>query len=423
MKIKLFFLVYFLLFIPRISITQSVFSLSGYYKNYFAAIDLPKYRSSDSPVVLNEPPLGWVNNRLRLQLSYHINSNISSTAAYDFAPRIQDPALFEQQLIILPVDPLSYRFTDIPKQLYPSEGEDVSSFVIFQNLDRFYFSIRLSTMDFFIGRQAIAWGTARAINPTDIIAPFAFYELDTEDRIGIDAIRLRIPLGFMGELDSGYIFGENFEFEKSAYYIRSKFYAMMTDFTVLLLGFRTNFLVGFDIARSIGGAGFWFETAYVFVDVFSNHSVREEDNYWRLSTGMDYSINEKTYGFIEFHFNGAGSTNPADYLTNYSKKAYTEGSVYLTGKYYIAPGIIYQITPLLSINGISFFNITDPSLYLAPQFEYNISENIYLSGGIYLGIGKKPEFRYTSTDTLDLRYLSEFGSYPNLFFTSFRIYF
>jgi hypothetical protein len=423
MKKKILPLIYLLLFIPRISLNQSFFSVSGYYKNYFTAIDLPKYKSSDFPVVVNEPPLGWVNNRLRIHMLCHINSNISFTAAYDFAPRVQDPALFEKQFIILQVDPLSYRFTDIAKQLYPSEGENVSSFAIFQNLDRFYFSIRLSAIDLFFGRQAIAWGTARVLNPTDIIAPFAFYELDTEDRIGIDAIRLRIPFGFMGELDSGYIWGKNFKFEKSALYARSKFYTMMTDFSTLLLVFRNNFLMGFDIARSIGGAGFWFETAYVFIDAFSNHSKREEENYWRLSTGMDYSINEKTYGFIEFHCNGAGSTNPSDYIANYSKTAYTEGSVYLTGKYYITPGISYQITPLLIVNGISFINITDPSLYLAPQLEYNISENIYLSGGIYLAIGNKPEFTYRDADTFNLKYLSEFGSYPNLFFTSFRVYF
>ncbi len=413
----------FLIIFCHLIFSQSTFSINGYYKNYFTAIDLPKYKSASSPLIINQPPLGWVNNRLRLNIFYRIESNLSFTLAYDFSPRIQDPLLFESQPIILPVDPSSYRFADFNRRLYPSEGEEVSSFGIFQNLDRAYFSLRLKAADLFIGRQAIAWGSARVINPTDVIAPFAFYELDTEDRIGVDAIRIRVPMGFMGEFDTGYIFGKDLHFNQSALYIRSKVYLSQSDLSVLLLGFRNNLLLGIDIARAIGGAGFWLETAYVFLKAFKNYDEGKKDNYLRLSTGIDYSLGEKTYVFLELHFNSAGSTNPEDYLSNFVKPAYTEGTVYLTGKYYMAPGIMYQITPLIILNGIAFFNFTDPSLYLAPAIEYNLSENIYISGGIYLGIGKNPQFSGSFNDFSNINYRSEFGAYPNIYFTSFRIYF
>jgi hypothetical protein len=411
-----------LLFVFQTTLSQSASSINGYFKNYSAAIDLPTFRSSTSNLLINQPPLGWVNNRLRLTIYYQIHSNLSFSGAYDFAPRIQDPSLFGDQPLIVPVDPSAYRFADLDRQLYPSENNQVESFAIFQNLDRAFFSLRTSFTDLFIGRQAIAWGSARVVNPTDIFAPFAFYELDSEDRVGVDAIRARIPAGFMGELDAGYIFGKDFQFDKSAFYFRGKIYTMETDISSLILSFRENLLIGIDVARSIGGAGFWLESAYVFTKVLKDHSNNINKDYFRLSCGSDYSFGDKTYAFFEFHFNGAGSTNPKDYVENFSKIPYTEGAVYLTGKYYLAPGMSYQITPLIIFTTIGLFNLNDPSIFFTPLIEYNISENIYLSGGIYFGVGKTALFT-EDRNGLDISYQSEFGSYPNLYYTSFRIYF
>jgi hypothetical protein len=109
-------------------------------------------------------------------------------------------------------------------------------------------------------------------------------------------------------------------------------------------------------------------------------------------------------------------------VENFSKIPYTEGAVYLTGKHYLAPGINYQITPLIIFTTVGFFNLNDPSLFATPLIEYNISEDIYVAGGIYFGIGETPLFMEDGNE-LELTYQSEFGSYPNLYYTSFRIYF
>ena len=63
----------------------------------------------------------------------------------------------------------------------------------------------------------------------------------------------------MGEIDTGYIFGSDFDFDKSAVFLRTQLNAVETDFSVLLLEFQKDLLVGLDIARGIGGAGFWLE--------------------------------------------------------------------------------------------------------------------------------------------------------------------
>ncbi len=396
-----------LLTILLFGVANAEFRVSGYYKNFFTAFDSP----------LPETPVtGVVVNRLRLNLSYAPTDSFSFAFAYDFTPRVQDPSLFSQSPFAIGTASSRYRVADFDSLLYPGKDEPMGSVGIYHNLDRAAVQFSTDFADISIGRDAIAWGAARIINPTDVVAPFNYDQLDTEDRVGVDAVRIRIPVGILGEVDTGYIFGTNFDFDKSAIFLRTQLNAAETDFSILLLEFQRDLLVGLDIARGIGGAGFWLETAYVFTDPFDDGRIASDD-YLRTSFGLDYSFSGETYAFIEYHFNGAGTDKPDNYLTNLDRSAYTRGGVYLLGVHYLAPGISHQLTPLIGISGQMLFNLSDPSTWIAPQIAYNIAEDIHLSVGGFISLGKRPK----DDDLTQLP--SEFGSYPNLFFSSFRVYF
>jgi len=398
----------FLIMLPTIGLSNDEFQIGGYYKNFFTIIDLP---------YPNEPVIGAVVNRLRLNLAYAPTDRLSFDLSYDFAVRIQDPSLFSDLPVGVTIDSPSYRVADLDSPVYPDENDSVGSFGSFQNLDRALVQFSTDFVDISIGRQAIAWGSARVINPTNLLAPYTYNELDTEDRIGTDAIRIRIPVGVMGELDAGYVFGQDFEFDKSAFFFRGQLNAAETDFSALLLGFREHIMVGFDVARGIGGAGFWFEGAYVYLNTFDDVD-GDADNYLQASVGLDYSFSRATYGLIAYHFSGAGAKRPEDYRTNATQPAYTDGAVYLMGRHYLAPGLIFQITPLITLSGQMLWNISDLAALIAPQLEYNLAQDIYLAVGGFKGIGKRP-----NGDIAEEQFRSEFGEYPNLFFSSFRIYF
>ena len=388
--------------------TNAKLQVSGYYKNFSTGL---------APPLPDEPIIGAVNNRLRLNLAYAPIDTLSFDLAYDFAPRIQDPSLFSESPIVAATDSLHYRVADFDSTIYPDENDPVGSFGLFHNLDRASIAYGADFGDITIGRQAIAWGSARVVNPTDVIAPYAYNQLDTEDRIGVDAIRVQVPIGVLGEFDTGYVFGENLAFEKSAFFLRSQLNAVETDFSISLLGFREHLMTGFDIARGIGGAGFWLEAAYVYANAFDSENPNAE-NYLRASIGLDYSFGGRAYGFIEYHFSGAGAQEPEDYLGNLDRPAYTDGAVYLMGRHYFVPGLTFQITPLISLSGVVLSNVSDPSLFPSLQVEYNFAQDIYLSAGGFIGIGKRPE-----TEDEETQFRSEFGGYPTLFFSSFRIYF
>ena len=382
---------------------------------------LPAYKLADTTI--NEPDLGAVNNRVRLKLSLYPSSQLSFHFAYELSPRIQDPMLFTENALFSGIKPLEYRVDDFRERIYPRAEDPTSNFGLFHNLDRFFMTIKTEYADIFIGRQAIAWGNARVINPTDIIVPFAFNELDKEERRGVDAVRVRIPLGMMDELDLGFVAGRNFDSDKNAFFLRGKIYKFQTDISALLVAFRKHLLIGLDLARAIGGAGFWLETAYVMPHYFKGANKIEEKNYLRASIGLDYSLNSKTYSFAEYHFNSAGSSNPESYTNLFASSAYRDASVYLMGKHYINIGTSYQLSPLIPFTGMVICNLSDWSFVLAPFLEYNIAENIYLAAGSYIGLGKKPEIILGPQVPHLLLLRSEFGTYPDMLFTSFRVYF
>ncbi len=398
--------VFCLILIFQVNIVTADLNIGGYYKNFFTTLDLPQD---------NEPLIGAVVNRVRVNLSYVPTDVISLSLSYDISPRIQDLSFFSNSPFAVGISSSRYRISKSDSLIYPVDDDPIGNVGIYHNLDRASLNYSTEYADISIGRDAIAWGSARIINPTDVVAPFSFDQLDTEDRVGVDAIRIRIPIGVLGEVDTGYVIGENFDYDKSALFLRTQLNAIETDFSISLIQFQRNLLAGIDITRGIGGAGFWLETAYVFTEPLMDMN-SASDNYLRSSIGLDYSFNGSLFTFIEYHFNGAGTLNPDNYIDNLSQPAYMVGGVYLFGVHYLAPGMSYQLNPLINMGGQILFNMSDQSATIIPQVSYNVAEDLHISVGGLLSIGKRP---------IDNQFglQSEFGSYPNLFFSSFQMYY
>ncbi len=401
-----------------VSLHPGELNFSGYYKSFFNLM-IPK-SISFAGEELDIADLGMYSGKLRLKMFYRASDRLSFSAEYELTPSILDIEALESFQFLSGVNPPGYRIVDLPDKLYPGKNFAEQSFFVNQNLDRFFATLNFSFADLYIGRQVISWGSAYVINPTDIISPFNFNEIDKEEKSGVDAVRARIPLGTMDELDIGYVFGDEAGVKNSAFFIRGKFNIVRSDISMLLLGFRQNLMIGFDVSGSLGGAGLRIESAYIFDKILDKNFPDEfKHNYYRFSLGLDYNFSDSLYAYCEYHFNSPGSADPDRYLLLSSDNSYLEGSVYLLGKHYLSAGITYQIQPLLPMNAFFIYNLSDSSLIISPTLEYNISENIYLSAGAFLSLGKGVQA--TGLEKINLR--SEFGAYPNLIYTSFRIYF
>ena len=172
----------FLIITVPTGLAHDELQIGGYYKNFFTVFDSP---------VPNEPVIGAVANRLRFNLSYAPADRLSFDFSYDFAPRVQDPSLFSEPPIAVAIDPLGYRVVDLDSPIYPNEDAPVGSQTpkshsnpqikerfgslgVFQNLDRASVQFSTAFADISLGRQAVAWGSGRVINPTDVLAPYTY---------------------------------------------------------------------------------------------------------------------------------------------------------------------------------------------------------------------------------------------------------
>jgi hypothetical protein len=395
---------------------------SGYLKGYFLAVVPPEVEGD--PEAAGQPVEGLAINRARLKLFSRPWDPVTAELAYELVPMVLGNAsLMEEALLGLTyTQNLPYRLIDFDRQLYPAPEEEVGSFVLAHNLDRAFVTLSPGFADFSLGRQPISFGVARAVNPTDIFAPFTFTELDKEEKIGVDAVRARVPLGAMGELDAGLVFGHDADPDESAAFLNAKATVLRTDLTLTNIAFCDNMLFGVDLARPVGEAGFYLEAAYVFAGLLKERL--SEEDYLRVSTGLDYHFSEGVYVFLEYHFSGASEGEPKEYLTQITKTAFQEGGVYLLGRNYLIPGVSYEITPLLKATLQVLVNLEDVSALFFPRLEYNLLEDVYLEAGAYVPVGREAKAALGPLGGAVIpEPESEFGLYPTLFFTSMRLYF
>ncbi|MFP4458145.1 MAG: hypothetical protein ACLFSQ_00980 [Candidatus Zixiibacteriota bacterium] len=392
------------------------FYYGGFWKNYATATFIPDYFQDMTGY---GQATGILNQTYRLNLSYSPLDFASVNASYELMAKVYDPDFDLPNFGFTESQQGAYRAFDLDNTIYPApDFPEKSNLSILGNLDRAY--IRLSwKADLYIGRQPIAWGTARMVKPCEVIVPYSYDALDTEERPGVDAIRLRMPIGMMSEIDMGYISGDEFEIEKSAIFGRGKFYALETDFSLLAVKYKKSMLYGFDMMRSIGGTGTWLEAAYSDIEVDSSQIGDIEQDIFRLSAGADYSFSDKFYGWAEYHYNSAGKTFDEEYRAILNDPAYRSGELYLLGQHYLIPGASYSINPLLSASSVIYYNIVDGSALIVPSLEYNIAEDIYIAFGGYLGLGEPLE----NESGIFPKINSEFGSYTDMVYASFRIYY
>ncbi|MBD3412558.1 MAG: hypothetical protein GF397_05525 [Elusimicrobia bacterium] len=405
-------------FMPSVALATTRFSLNGYNSIYAMGFSYPEY--TDALASLSDVIVGSFTNRLRLNARYTPNTLVSIHAAVDCSVRAQHSLLFNGSSSTTNGSDTfpEYRISDPARKLIPDRDHQVDNAELFWNLDRLYGVAGLAHADIYIGRQAISWGSGHIINPIDVLIPYRFNEFDTDERIGVDALRIRIPTGRLSELDFGFVAGDNACADTSAWYCRAKHHYFSFDQSWMLMRFLTHGLIGIDLTGAIMDAGCWIESAWVMTDLFDWSERSASHDYIRTTCGLDYACTDELYTFVEFHYNQAGQIHPRDYDENALRPAYRDGAVYLNGQYYLGSGMTYQHTPLIASTGYVLVNCTDGSFFAVPEMEYNVFENTYLHAGLYVGVGKSP-----TSDSGILTYHSEFGAYVDMCFISGRFYF
>ncbi len=152
--------------------------------------------------------------------------------------------------------------------------------------------------------------------------------------------------------------------------------------------FQKDRVLGGDFAGYIGGGGFRGEFAYTWKE--------KDSNFFRAILNADYSFPHDFYAFIEFYFNGQGTTNKKDYPLFIDDLL--SGRIFNLAKHYFAASVIKSVTPLLGLNIYSIFNLNDRSSLVGPAMTYSLATNLEIAASVYfLNGANDSEFGFQQT--------------------------
>lgn len=335
-----------------------------------------------------------VSSAWQLELSYELTAgHLKASPAY---------------IALLAPRPRLYRLDDLPA--FPSRtatGEFVA-----QNLDRAMASYYGDGLTVDIGRQQIAFGSGQMVNPTDVLAPRPFAALASDVRSGVDGLRMRRQLGEMSQIDGGIVAPATKEAADLAGYVSVQASFGQLELRPMVAAFYEAVMLGLDVGTTLGGAGLWWESAYVLPP-------RGEDPYLRSVLGAMSQLGPLSTLAVEYHYNGAGSAEAARYPLLPAAFAYRKGGVLLRGQHYLGLTTNVRPAPLLTVSSQLIANLTDRSAYGRVGGEWEAIENVYLALHLRRGFGRSATHRAAPHSAP----LSEFGGSLRSILLSAQVFF
>ena len=258
---------------------------------------------------------------------------------------------------------------------------------VIQNLDRLYYNFQGEKNSLKVGRQPISFGSARVINPLDILVPFSLVMINTEQQFGVDSIRFSHSFSEMGIFELGRAQdklldeGEQYQFLS----VRETF--VQTDVQLLYQSIYEYKVFGIDLQTNLAGWGVWVSGA--------NFNSEENDSFIRSTIGGQYHFKNDFDCFMEYHYNGMD-------------KLEAELGIFVNNKNYYNLGGSYLVSPLQSFSVSFINNLKDKSSLVNAGYQYNLAQDYYGEIGYYFGIGSEQ---------------SEFKQYPQVLFASLKHFF
>lgn len=260
------------------------------------------------------------------------------------------------------------------------------------------------------GRQAISWGTALFLTPSDPFAPLNPADPFREFRAGVDAARVRFYPSALSEVDV---------------VIRQTRSPSGAESTALARGLATvrnwelsgwgGSLYGdpagaFGAAGSLGG---WAVRAEAVLRRI------EELLVFRGTLGVDRQLqaggNDLTLA-AEYQRDGLGAGRPEEIPDLLQSVTALRGEHQVYGRDEAILQASYQLHPLWSVSGLWLWNLNDRSALLGPGVAYSAGNDAAISGGVYVGVGDD-----AATEEMPLP--SEYGLAGVTGFLSFSWYF
>jgi len=133
--------------------------------------------------------------------------------------------------------------------------------------------------------------------------------------------------------------------------------------------------------------------------------------------GLRFKPKKKITTSVEVFYNGFGTLDHARYLSTMASERVAIGEVVGLGQLYAGATFLWEVHPLVKIQGALISNVGDPSALLFSGVSYNVAANVDLLGGFYLPIGRLPDMSHSPQVTPR----DEYGMYPTFFFVEVKV--
>ena len=261
------------------------------------------------------------------------------------------------------------QFLDLSQTLVEEDG------VFYEHrLYRASIAYESDAFDFEVGRQQIPWGVGHFFTPTDLFNPFNPTQIELEERDGVDAANLTVK-NIKG-LKTQFVYTPGGKQLHPQRYL-ARISKDVKGYEVGILGGRVkrDYAYGFDLQGNLKGSAIRGEFLY--------REARLEKDFFKFTVNADYNFPHNIYGLLEYHFNGQGRLQPADYQWDRAIR----GEIQQLGKNYLACLIGHDLTPLIRVENRFIYNLDDTSFFERPEIRYELMTNLLFTLGAQLYLG------------------------------------
>lgn len=374
------------------SLFADPFEFTGYWKSFLSATDVhDSYRRLglwDNDYLLDDA------ERVRLKFQYEPSDPLALGAHYEASLHWGDTVKLSRDLEESgEVDALGYssgrpRFMQLEDEI-PDDG----AVTVRHGLDRLWARLEPDPrLQLTIGRQAVSWGAGLIWSPVDLFAAFPPTEIDREEKLGVDVVRLVVQPHENLSLD---VVGEPLDLEQqwtadgddSSFAARLGSHAGEYDLHLCGGAVQSDFVLGGDFSGYAGDAGFHGEALQTWVDEGGQR------DYFRGLLGLDYAFAAawNPYAAVEYFYNGLGEEDADDYaarrLESSVRRVFERGIAYNIGRDYLGGTFRVQPNALLTVQATTLANLHDGSFREFATLAWSVAEDFDLIVGGDVGIG------------------------------------
>ncbi|MCA9738206.1 MAG: hypothetical protein KC645_11335 [Gemmatimonadetes bacterium] len=287
---------------------------------------------------------------------------------------------------------------------------DEPGFRVWHDLDRLALRVRADAVDLTLGRQAITWGISTLFPIADLWAQFSPFELDTEEKRGVDAVRALLYPRPGLELDA--VVADRGSVDDLSGGMRATVELPTADVYVAAGKFWRELI-------ALAGVSWVLDTWKIRAEVATPYAL--DRGGWRdlrATVGAD-RLGSTWIASVELHRNGLGTSETARYVEHLTAPEFARGETYLLGRTYLGGTVSWQSGDRVTLAAAGRANLDDASVSITPFASYDLGQSARLSLGALLTRGRSPRFADSAPPLLR----SEFGTYGQLVYTAVALYY